>query len=280
MKKEPMNVCKFVPTKTIRNEINLISFVYERLALTTEMKMTAVYSAVLVTSGSGILHTAQKGFKLCRGDIFFKLPARQYAIENCGELNYIYISYEGIRSRELLERMHFDEKSPVYHGFDKLIPFWEEAVETVADFNIDLRTESVLLYTVSCICFRFSGEGDDRNSRSGMLYIKQYVDEHFTDCTLTLQSVSDLFLYNYKYASKAFVRMTGMYFHDYINEKRMLNAKKLIDNGFISVKEVAHMSGFSDALYFSKLFKKSYGVLPSEYIKSMQNGTDDIDTSS
>lgn len=226
------------------------------------------------------MHTPGRDHKLCRGDLFFRLPARKYSIENLGDLNYIYVSYEGSRASELLERIKFDERSPVYHGFDRLIPFWEEAIETVVESNIDLVTEGVLFYTLSCICQRFSESLKGADKQNVMLRVKQYVDEHFTDCTLTLQSVSDLFLYNYKYASKAFVRMTGMYFHDYINEKRMLNAKKLIDNGFISVKEVAHMSGFSDALYFSKLFKKSYGVLPSEYIKSMQNGTDDIDTSS
>lgn len=268
MKKIDTNVCKFVPTKLVRSDINMINFVYEKLALTTEMKLTAINSLHLVTSGSGFLHTPGRDHKLCRGDLFFRLPARKYSIENLGDLNYIYVSYEGSRASELLERIKFDERSPVYHGFDRLIPFWEEAIETVVESNIDLVTEGVLFYTLSCICQRFSESLKGADKQNVMLRVKQYVDEHFTDRTLTLQSVSELFSYNYKYVSKQFVRTTGMYFHDYINALRMQNAKKLADNGFISVKEIAHMSGFSDALYFSKLFKKEYGILPSEYIKN------------
>ena len=271
MPADDINVCKFVPTRQVRNEINVINFVYEKQAKYTGMKMTAVSSIHLVTSGRGILHTPSRSFELKTGDIFFRLPAKQYYIENCERLNFIYISYEGRRARELVDRMRFDERSPVYHGFERLIPFWEEAVNAVNENNIDLMTEGVLLYTASCICSRFVSDVTESGERNNILHIKQYLDEHYTDPKLNLQTLSEMFSYNYKYVSKMFVRTVGMHFHEYLTDLRLSNSVRLIENGFISVKEIAHMSGFSDALYFSKVFARKNGMSPSEMIKKYRN---------
>jgi len=39
----------------------------------------------------------------------------------------------------------------------------------------------------------------------------------------------------------------------------------------MSVKEIMYMTGFNTASYFSKCFKKQFGVVPSEYIKQNDN---------
>jgi len=43
----------------------------------------------------------------------------------------------------------------------------------------------------------------------------------------------------------------------------------LIEQGIVSVKNVAILSGFQDALYFSKVFKDAVGISPKEYIESI-----------
>ena len=50
---------------------------------------------------------------------------------------------------------------------------------------------------------------------------------------------------------------------------KMAHAKKLIDSGFENVGGIAQAVGFKDALYFSKSFKKHFGVPPSEYITKL-----------
>lgn len=53
---------------------------------------------------------------------------------------------------------------------------------------------------------------------------------------------------------------------DYINK-----AAALIGCGFTSVKEIATLCGFSDALYFSRVFKSLQGVSPKEFINNAYN---------
>ena len=63
---------------------------------------------------------------------------------------------------------------------------------------------------------------------------------------------------------------------DFIREMRIKRAKQLIDSGEYNISTVAYMTGFNDPKYFSKCFKKQYGMSPSEYNKEKkQNDTSD-----
>jgi len=60
-----------------------------------------------------------------------------------------------------------------------------------------------------------------------------------------------------------FLKEFGVNPSQYITEKRLSQAKSLIDNGdFDSISEIALSVGYSDPLYFSRQFKKKYGISP------------------
>lgn len=46
---------------------------------------------------------------------------------------------------------------------------------------------------------------------------------------------------------------------------RIKRAKQLAESGEYNVSTIAYMTGFNDPKYFSKCFKKRYGVSPSEF---------------
>ena len=53
---------------------------------------------------------------------------------------------------------------------------------------------------------------------------------------------------------------------EFVLQKRMQRATKLLTNAtFLPVKEVAIMTGFDDANYFSKVFRRIYGASPTEF---------------
>ncbi|MBD9009716.1 MAG: AraC family transcriptional regulator [Clostridiales bacterium] len=49
---------------------------------------------------------------------------------------------------------------------------------------------------------------------------------------------------------------------EYIRKKRLEYACSMLKSGELSVAEVSEKAGFSDYNYFSRLFKKHYGVSP------------------
>jgi len=51
----------------------------------------------------------------------------------------------------------------------------------------------------------------------------------------------------------------------FIRNIRLLRAVALLKEGELTVNEIAERTGFSSPSYFTKCFKKEFGVLPSEY---------------
>lgn len=61
------------------------------------------------------------------------------------------------------------------------------------------------------------------------------------------------------------LRDTGTTFSKYLNQMRMHQAADLLANSEQSINEIAVACGFSDPLYFRKVFKRYYDKTPSEY---------------
>ena len=65
-------------------------------------------------------------------------------------------------------------------------------------------------------------------------------------------------------------KLLGLAPNDLIREMRMKQAKHLLEDGNISVTDVAYQCGFSDVRYFSTVFKKYYGISPSNVRQSVE----------
>ena len=61
---------------------------------------------------------------------------------------------------------------------------------------------------------------------------------------------------------KAKLRVTPI---KYINYLRLEKAKKMLTESNFSVFEIAFATGFEDQFYFSRIFKKQYGISPLSY---------------
>ena len=62
-----------------------------------------------------------------------------------------------------------------------------------------------------------------------------------------------------------------MNFSDYLTKLRMEKAAELLSTGKYKVREVAEMTGYSDAFYFSKVLKKYLGVTPARFLQEQEN---------
>lgn len=260
--------CKFARSKNVTENINIINFVYEKEAdFKQSFFFSACYGIYLVTRGKGILHTARNDHDISEGDLFFTFSSKPYYIQNLGELQYIYISFIGLRAPSLFERLKISYTSPVYKGFAFLRKRWEEDFENANDTNIDLVCEGLLLHSLSYLCCR-NEEKTKGKDPNGMLELKAYIDMHYTEQDLNLKAVSKRFNYSYKYVSNAFIGLTRVPFSEYLGNLRLTHAQKLLEDGMNNIQEVAYSSGFSDAQYFSKAFKKRFNQTPTEYRKS------------
>lgn len=102
------------------------------------------------------------------------------------------------------------------------------------------------------------------NSNIYILKVKEYVEKHYNE-SLRIRDLSDYVHVSPNYLGKIFYLNTGEYLKDYINSVKMEKAKELLLSQKYQIREVADMVGIADQRYFSKNFKKYYGVSPKEY---------------
>ncbi|MBL4937830.1 helix-turn-helix domain-containing protein [Clostridium sp. YIM B02515] len=89
---------------------------------------------------------------------------------------------------------------------------------------------------------------------------------------LDLNTLSDLFFINPSALSRSFRKYTGVNFSEYVNNKRITEAKQLLKNTDISIMEICASTGYNNLPYFEKTFKAHIGLSPSKYRTSVKNG--------
>ena len=62
-----------------------------------------------------------------------------------------------------------------------------------------------------------------------------------------------------------FKDVTGDSVHKFLINYRMMRAKQLLANSDMSIKEIANQVGFNDNMYFSRAFKKHFGINPTDF---------------
>ena len=94
----------------------------------------------------------------------------------------------------------------------------------------------------------------------------ELIEQNLSSPELSVKWLSSQLYMNENYLSRMFRREMNLPLVKFMMQKKMEAAKKYLDDGYTNLQEVARLTGFADPLYFSKCFKKEYGVAPSKYI--------------
>ena len=93
---------------------------------------------------------------------------------------------------------------------------------------------------------------------------KVYIKENYSK-DIFLEDISRKVDISPYYFSKLFKEETGENFIEYLTNIRIEEAKRLLKNRDLSIKNVSIDTGYSDPNYFSRIFKKQVGLTPTEY---------------
>ena len=116
------------------------------------------------------------------------------------------------------------------------------------------------------------GNKVEKNENSETIeQIKDYLEKHYTDSTVSLTSVAEVFFLNPSYLSRIFKQKTGITFIDYLNEVRIQHACDYLLRSDLKIFEIAEKVGIPNPDYFGKCFRKKMGVSIKEYRKGKKS---------
>lgn len=123
------------------------------------------------------------------------------------------------------------------------------------------------------IAFTYHGkeahEEKNKELRPEIADALEYINRHLNE-VLTLDEVADQVYLSGYYFGKLFKKEVGMNFVDYVNEKKISRSMILLQDSTWSIDSIAHSLGFSQASYFSKIFKRVTNISPREYRQKIQ----------
>lgn len=90
--------------------------------------------------------------------------------------------------------------------------------------------------------------------------------------SVTLELAADAISLNPSYLSRIFKEETKSTFSEYLNRIRIDAARKLLENGQYSLKQISSQAGFSSYNYFFRVFKEMIGVTPQTYLNGLGGG--------
>jgi len=108
----------------------------------------------------------------------------------------------------------------------------------------------------------------ERYDKTAMISnILSFINENYMK-PVSLARISENAYLSPIYVSKVFKETTGESPINYLIRVRLSKACELLDSKDATIREIARLVGYEDAYYFSKLFKKYFGISPMAYRKT------------
>lgn len=132
----------------------------------------------------------------------------------------------------------------------------ETAVYCAKVFQVDMDRQSQSPFMI------FSGQKqhDDELIQKAQAYIESHPADHFS-----MDGLSKKLAIGRRHFDRRFIRATGHTPVEYFQRVRIETAKKALERGRKTVREVMFAAGYSDAKAFREVFKKITGMTPQAY---------------
>jgi len=219
-----------------------------------------------ITDGKGYYN----GNKLGAGQAFnvYKNDFCEYYPDKNDPWTYIWMRFEGEDSERLFQSCGIPSSSGVF-SYDYADRLSALATTVFSELILQRENRSFMEAAAKMILSLHIRQGDHKKyawDEKWVVLAKEYIAANYHK-PLSVEQIADAVHIDRQYLRNLFVKYTGMSTKKYLDSYRMERAVKLLDIKDISVGIVASSVGYTDQLSFSKVFKKHFGMSPSEYRK-------------
>ncbi|MFK7738374.1 MAG: helix-turn-helix domain-containing protein [Pirellulaceae bacterium] len=248
---------------------------------------------VIITGGRGLHITGEDSYELSAGDTFVIGGDRPHDYLNMEHLSLVNILFE---ARDLPLTLGDLQSLPGYHALFTLEPAWRKRHQFTSRLQLNPAEVAESLRIVEDL----EGELDDRKpgfaviATTLMLQLITFLSRCYSSSlnpeSKSLLRVADAIShiernYSQQIALDDLVEIAGMSRRNFIRsfentmgtspinfliERRLRASSRLLLRSQKTITEIAFEVGFSDSNYFSRQFKRSYGLSPREYRKQLQ----------
>lgn len=229
-------------------------------------EIRSYYLFVLVNQGEATFFHKNGEIKLKPHDMLVMCPGEKihYVADTPWSIQWVGLYGQSVES--YMKLLSVDGNHPIMH----IEHYYEmERILHALYESIGNRYEYAKCAQISLIYQFFSVLMKNSNQKENIDAVysaKKMIDYNFNK-NITVKNVADALHFSPEYLTRQFTERYGLSPKEYIINKRIESAKKLLCNRELSVMEISNSVGYGDQLYFSRIFKKKTGLSPLEYRK-------------
>ena len=218
---------------------------------------------VLCTHGSGLFDFGGNLLRYSRGDVVVIPPNLLHSNRSEGGMRNIFLN---------MASPSFMPKEPTVISDDANHFLLDAFTAVLWHYRSDRRERDTFLTLYgSLICTYLAAYQTAHVRPTVVEEIERAVGANFTNCDWELDAFLRSLPFSYDYLRKLFQKEMGVTPHRFLNDRRLMAAaENLAGQSSVSIADVARSCGFREPLYFSKMFKKRFGVSPSTYQREHQ----------
>lgn len=256
-----------------------------------------------ITRGNLCHEVNHSGYQLGKGSIFIippYVPHAMYAVDDegyeCVELEFVpdfvfdsstlethtnetlldfafvepfFVAEQDVRPKLLLSG---SKQQTIEHFINNIIREYEERPEGFL-LAIKANLLNLLLALRRYFEEEISKDAESiyRQYREEIKKTIEYIDRHYTE-ELTVENMTRISCLSRSHFSYLFKSITGRTLVEYVTDIRMAKVVEMLETTEMSVTEICYQTGFHNINYFNKVFKKIYGISPSQYRKNIRIG--------
>ena len=243
---------------------------------------------LIITRGSATHVIDDLEFNVSRGDVFIINAERTHGFTDLNDLALVNVIFDkegmGLTNWNTTSlpgfRVMFNLE-PEYrasHNFKSRLELngkdLESTISTVRKMTeeIEKKSPGYEVYTtglfMQLITFLSRCYGKSRKPQSmSLLRLAEsinFIEKEFTT-DISIDELAEIAHMSSRNFQRVFTKTMGIAARDYIIELRLKHACTLLSRPDMLITDIAYESGFNDSNYFSRVFKKRYGLSPREY---------------
>lgn len=260
-------------------DLGLFQFGWERCAPAHSFGPAARnhYLFHYILSGTGTLMaddskgvTQTYSIKSMQGFMIFPNQITTYVADRQLPWEYVWLEFDGLRVKSLLDTIGLSLDKPVYHARNKNL---REDMANEMLYISRHKDESPFhlighLYLFLDYLLRSAADEQlEHGSKLREFYIHEaliYIEHNFQN-EITIEDIAGVCGLNRTYFGKIFKEALGKTPQEFLLNYRMLKAAELLKLTSLSIGDIGLAVGYANQMHFSRAFKNNYGISPREW---------------
>jgi AraC-like DNA-binding protein len=230
------------------------------------------YYVVFISRGKGMYGSAlTKPEEVVAGNCFLLHPGVWHRYKPDPKLGWEehWVGFNGKFVQQLMDQEIFDPGSPIIDlGFNtEMLVLYNKLIDEVQLSSVGYPQQIAgITMQILGLISNLARHNEPANDPVGKLIAKaKFLIQESFENSLDMEQLARELPMGYSSFRKAFKRIAGQSPNQYHLNLRLDRARNLLVGTALNINEISDQIGFESVSYFSKLFKKKYGISPKGY---------------